>query len=129
MNIRDVLENDILHQVEKPSRYLGTELNSVHKDLKDDHAFAYYFASKCHEKLGNYEKAVEYDKKFTDIMEVSEFWRDWAAEFNFKPEKLVFDEKETNGDTLLTASDPRLPSVPKDTDPKMLGNSAGWGTM
>lgn len=35
MNIRDVLENDILHQVEKPSRYLGTELNSVHKDLND----------------------------------------------------------------------------------------------
>ena len=97
--------------------------------VKDDHAFAYYFASKCHEKLGNYEKAVEYDKKFTDIMEVSEFWRDWAAEFNFKPEKLVFDEKETNGDTPLAASDPRLPNVPKDTDPKMLGNSAGWGTM
>ena len=39
------------------------------------------------------------------------------------------DEKETNGDALLTASDPRLSSVPKDTDPKMLGNSAGWGTM
>ena len=57
-------------------------------------------------------------------MEVSEFWRDWAAELNFKPEKLVFDEKETNGDALLTASDPRMQSVPKDTDPKMLGNSA-----
>ena len=62
-------------------------------------------------------------------MEGSEFWRDWAAEFNFKPEKLVFGEKETDGGTLLTASDQRLSVVPKDTDPKMLGNSAGWGTM
>ena len=67
--------------------------------VKDDHAFAYYFI-KMSRKARELRKAVEYDKKFTDIMEVSEFWRDWAAEFNFKPEKLVFDEKETNGDTL-----------------------------
>ena len=32
MNLEQVLQEDILHRVEKPSRYLGTELNAVHKD-------------------------------------------------------------------------------------------------
>lgn len=32
MCLRDVLLNEILPRVERPSRYLGTELNSVHKD-------------------------------------------------------------------------------------------------
>jgi len=33
--LRDILRNEILPLVQKPSRYLGTELNSTHKDLKD----------------------------------------------------------------------------------------------
>ena len=33
MNLRTVIENEILPRVEKPSRYLGTEENSTHKDL------------------------------------------------------------------------------------------------
>lgn len=32
MQLKQVLEQEILPRVEKPSRYLGTELNSVHKD-------------------------------------------------------------------------------------------------
>lgn len=32
MNLRDVLQDEILPRVSKPSRYLGTELNAVHKD-------------------------------------------------------------------------------------------------
>ncbi len=32
MKLQDVLRNEILPRVEKPSRYLGTELNTVHKD-------------------------------------------------------------------------------------------------
>lgn len=32
MNLSDVLKGEILPVVEKPSRYLGTELNAVHKD-------------------------------------------------------------------------------------------------
>ena len=35
MNLTQILETEILPAVTKPSRYLGTELNSVHKDLKD----------------------------------------------------------------------------------------------
>ncbi|MCC6796228.1 MAG: TIGR03960 family B12-binding radical SAM protein [Candidatus Hydrogenedentes bacterium] len=34
-SLRDKLQNEILPLVQKPSRYLGTELNSTHKDLKD----------------------------------------------------------------------------------------------
>ncbi|MBW2253776.1 MAG: TIGR03960 family B12-binding radical SAM protein, partial [Deltaproteobacteria bacterium] len=33
MNLAEVLETEILPQVEKASRYLGTELNAVHKDV------------------------------------------------------------------------------------------------
>ncbi|MDZ4861215.1 MAG: TIGR03960 family B12-binding radical SAM protein [Candidatus Hydrogenedentes bacterium] len=33
--LRDVLYSEILPTVQKPSRYLGTELNSTHKDLND----------------------------------------------------------------------------------------------
>lgn len=32
MNLAETLYNDILSRVEKPSRYLGTELNTTHKD-------------------------------------------------------------------------------------------------
>ena len=32
MSLREALQNEILPRVEKPSRYLGTELNAVHKD-------------------------------------------------------------------------------------------------
>ncbi len=32
MNLRNILENEIMPRVEKPSRYLGSELNTTHKD-------------------------------------------------------------------------------------------------
>ena len=35
MALRQILQDEILPRVEKPSRYLGTELNAVHKDLDD----------------------------------------------------------------------------------------------
>jgi len=34
MNVASQLESDILRRIEKPSRYLGNELNAVHKDPK-----------------------------------------------------------------------------------------------
>ncbi len=34
-SLRETLQNEILPLVQKPSRYLGTELNSTHKDLND----------------------------------------------------------------------------------------------
>lgn len=35
MNLAEVLDNEILSKVEKPSRYLGQEVNSVHKDKSE----------------------------------------------------------------------------------------------
>ncbi|NCG21585.1 MAG: TIGR03960 family B12-binding radical SAM protein [Rhodobacterales bacterium] len=35
MNLANILMDEILPRVEKPSRYLGTEVNAVHKDMKD----------------------------------------------------------------------------------------------
>ena len=33
VNHKDLIKHEILRRVSKPSQYLGTELNSVHKDL------------------------------------------------------------------------------------------------
>ena len=35
MSLKAIITNEILPLVEKPSRYLGTELNTVHKDVAD----------------------------------------------------------------------------------------------
>ncbi|MEC8276869.1 MAG: B12-binding domain-containing radical SAM protein, partial [Myxococcota bacterium] len=32
MSLQSIIENELMPQVEKPSRYIGSELNSVHKD-------------------------------------------------------------------------------------------------
>ncbi len=43
-NIKDFLYEEALHEVEKPGRYIGTEWNSVHKDLsKVNIRFAFCF--------------------------------------------------------------------------------------
>lgn len=33
VNHKDLIKHEVLRRVSKPSQYLGTELNSVHKDL------------------------------------------------------------------------------------------------
>ncbi|WP_167730218.1 radical SAM protein [Terasakiella sp. SH-1] len=50
--------------------------------VKDDHAFAYYYAAQCFEKLGDEEQSVVYKKQYNQIMQGSEFWQEYAAEFN-----------------------------------------------
>ena len=54
MTINELLHSEILKRVEKPSRYLGTELNSVHKDLSQvEHRFALIFPDIYDLGLGN----------------------------------------------------------------------------
>lgn len=54
MSINPIIYSEILKRVEKPSRYLGTELNSVHKDKKDvKHRFALVFPDIYDLGLGN----------------------------------------------------------------------------
>jgi radical SAM family uncharacterized protein/radical SAM-linked protein len=54
MNLKETLYKDILPRVEKPSRYLGTELNSVHKDPKSVEMRVCFFFPDLYELgLGN----------------------------------------------------------------------------
>ena len=46
------------------------------------HAFAYYFASKCAEKLGFDDKRREYQGKYREMIEKYPFWKNWAEHFN-----------------------------------------------
>jgi len=49
---------------------------------KSDHALAYYYASKCYEKLGNIEKAQEYLNNSKKIVSESPFWNKYFKMFN-----------------------------------------------
>ena len=54
MNVATILENEILPRVQKPSRYLGNEVNAVHKDADSvDVRFALIFPDLYDLGLGN----------------------------------------------------------------------------
>ena len=46
-----------------------------------NHAFAYYFASKCHENLNNHEIANQHMDQYFEIIAINEFWRNYAIKF------------------------------------------------
>jgi len=50
--------------------------------VKNDHAFAYYYASKCYKKLGNYKKAKQYMNYAKKIVEEKPIWYKYADMFN-----------------------------------------------
>lgn len=50
--------------------------------VKQDHALAYYYASLCHEKLGEAEQAATYFATARAIVARDEFWRHYADMFN-----------------------------------------------
>ncbi len=49
---------------------------------KNDHVFAYYYAAKCYEKLGNLKKARQYTDTAKTIIAEKPFWRKYADMFN-----------------------------------------------
>ncbi len=49
---------------------------------KNDHAIAYYYASKCYEKLGNVEKAHQYINTAKMIVAEKPFWHKYVNKFN-----------------------------------------------
>ncbi|MBN3033550.1 MAG: B12-binding domain-containing radical SAM protein [Candidatus Saganbacteria bacterium] len=53
--------------------------------VRDDHAFAFYYAAKCCEKLNKIEKYHEYRKRFYDIYKTSGFWKEKIEAFNLPP--------------------------------------------
>ena len=70
VNHRHFIENEILRRVNKPSQYLGTELNSVHKDLNTvDLRFSLVFPDMYEVGLGNLGLHILYAilNKHTDV--------------------------------------------------------------
>lgn len=51
-------------------------------EVKDDHAFAYYFAAKCCKMMGLDEKYSEYKARYGEILKESSFWRNYVNQFN-----------------------------------------------
>lgn len=47
-----------------------------------DHAFAYYFAARCYDRLGDAEKAARYRQKARDLFQDNPFWAEKAARFD-----------------------------------------------
>lgn len=50
--------------------------------VKNDHAFAYYFAAKCCKMVGLDDKYRVYKAKYEEILKESVFWRNYANQFN-----------------------------------------------
>ena len=50
--------------------------------VKSDHAFAFYFAAKCYKMMNLNEKYHEYKAEYEEIIKESEFWRNYANQFN-----------------------------------------------
>jgi len=50
--------------------------------VKNDHAFAYYFAAKCCKMMNLDEKYHAYKAKYEEILKESAFWRNYADQFN-----------------------------------------------
>lgn len=54
MNLKSIVHNELLPRVEKPSRYLGTELNTVHKNPEEvDLRVCFFFPDLYELGLGN----------------------------------------------------------------------------
>lgn len=49
--------------------------------VKNDHAFAYYFAAKCCKMMNSDKQYLDYKAKYEEIIEGSPFWKDYADRF------------------------------------------------
>lgn len=54
-------------------------------NVKEDHAFAYYFAAKCCKKMGQNKKCQAYKKKYRELVKNSILWRNYAKKFRLSP--------------------------------------------
>lgn len=56
---------------------------------KNNHAFAYYYAAKCYEKIGNFKKAEQYMNSAKAIAVESPFWLRYVGMFNIPLEDKI----------------------------------------
>jgi radical SAM superfamily enzyme YgiQ (UPF0313 family) len=76
-----------LNFVENSDYKLGnykTALNGFENTIKvrEDHAFAYYFAAKCLKRMNLNERYLDYKEKYEKIIKESEFWKKYVNQFN-----------------------------------------------
>lgn len=50
--------------------------------IKNDHAFAYYFAAQCYSMMNQNDKYIAYMSKYQEIVAESEFWRNYSRQFD-----------------------------------------------
>lgn len=55
--------------------------------VRNDHAFAYYFAAKCYKMMRLYDEYQVYRNKYQELVEESAFWQGYVAQFNLLPLK------------------------------------------
>ena len=86
--------------IEQTAYFLNLELNFVENNdfklglyskalaqfksvikIKDDHAFAYYFAAKCYKNLGLVNEYQAYKDKYENLIKQSAFWKRYVDLF------------------------------------------------
>lgn len=77
LELNFVLNNDFRYKNYKKA-LKGFE-NTIR--VRDDHAFAYYFAAKCCQKIGLKKKYLRYKNKYIGIIEESDFWKNYINQF------------------------------------------------
>jgi anaerobic magnesium-protoporphyrin IX monomethyl ester cyclase len=77
------LELNFVHNAEFRLGNYATALRGFESTirLKNDHAFAYYWAAKCCQLMGLQEQYALYKQKYREIIGGSELWRNYAAQF------------------------------------------------
>lgn len=50
--------------------------------VKDDHAFAYYYAAKCYKQMGKVDRYQAYKSSYQKIVDQSTFWNKYVNEFD-----------------------------------------------
>lgn len=77
------LELNFVHNSDMRRGDWGAALKGLENAIraKNDHVLAYYYAAKCHESLGNDERAEEYREKAQRFATNSPFWRRYVELF------------------------------------------------
>lgn len=77
------LELNFVHNSDMRRGDWGTALKGLENALraKDDHVLAYHYAARCHEELGDAERAAAYREQARRIAAESPFWRRYVELF------------------------------------------------
>jgi radical SAM superfamily enzyme YgiQ (UPF0313 family) len=81
------LELNFIENSDYKLRDYQTALDGFERAInaKKDHALAYYMAARCHDKLGDIEKAKKYLTKSKKIFSNSVLWKNHMTNFNINP--------------------------------------------